>query len=598
MLKNAKTMAKDEGIPFIKEQTQLLSYFQSGYYKEAEKLSLFLLKKSPMLDLPWKIRGAILKHKGDLKKALECYKNSVLVAPNDPKNHFNLGNTFEELGLLDQAENSYNAAIDIMPNFSEAHCNLGIVKQRLSRLDEAELSFKTSLEFRPDYFEAYINLGLLLNRQKKFREAEFIFRDALDLQPSSLAVIKYLAVTLFNQERFDEAKSEYIKYLKFHPNDYSALCDLGTVLKSQKKFENSKIIFEKAIRIEPNNSEAYFRLGNVFLSKEQLDKAEAYYRKAILLNPYCVKSMINLALILNYKNKILEERKILEQILKKDELNFGLKAAVNIAIRKFLESDFSACKTYLSISSNIQNKLTTEYKNEKNYESLLTNLLKYDHKNQSAGICTSKEKIIYCIGESHTLSSHELCFTSLEKTYYCKSQLIMGCKQWHLGNDIKNRYKLKFEEIFYQIPKSSLVLLSVGEIDCRIDEGIMRVIDNSPKVKLNELILNTVKNYINYVIKLNRELNHTIIIQGVPCPNINFKNYNLARIRQHSEVIKTFNRNLKEVSKKKKLKFLDLYNLTNDGEGFSNGLWHIDTHHISQGGMLEAWHQFLLSDSI
>ena len=161
---------------------------------------------------------------------------------------------------------------------------------------------------------------------------------------------------------------------------------------------------------------------------------------------------------------------------------------------------------------------------------------------------------------------------------------------WHLGNDIKNRYKIKFEEIFYQIPKSSLILLSVGEIDCRIDEGIMRVIHNSPKVKLNELILKTVTNYINYVIKLNRELNHTIIIQGVPCPNINFKNYNLARIRQLSEVIKTFNRDLREVSKKKKLKFLDLYNLTNDGEGFSNGLWHIDTHHISQGGMLK--HQF------
>ena len=67
------------------------------------------------------------------------------------------------------------------------------------------------------------------------------------------------------------------------------------------------------------------------------------------------------------KNKILEECKILEQILKKDELNFGLKAAVNIAIGKFLESDFSACKTYLSISSNIQNKLTTDYKNEKIY---------------------------------------------------------------------------------------------------------------------------------------------------------------------------------------------------------------------------------------
>ncbi len=598
MTKKSTKMAKDEVIPFVKEQTQLLAYFQSGYYKEAEKLSFFLSKKSPMLDLPWKIRGAILKQRGDLDEALECYKNSVLIAPKDPKNHFNLGNTFEELDLLDQAENSYNIAIDIMPSFAEAHCNLGLVKERLLRLDEAELSFKKSLKLRPNYFEAYINLGLLLKRQKKFREAEIILREALILQPSSLVAIRNLGHTLFNQEKFDEAKSEYIKYLKLDPNDYLALCDLGTVLKSQKKFENSKIIFEKAISIEPNNSEAYFRLGNVLLSQEHLDMAETYYRRAISLNSNCVKSMTNLAIILNYKNKNLEEQKILEQILKKDGQNYGLKAAVNIAIDKFLYSDFSASKTYLMKSSNIKNKLTSEYKNERIYESLLTNLLKYDCKNQSAQICAKGGKIIYCIGESHTLSSHELHFSSLEENFFCKSRLIMGCKQWHLGNDKKNRYKLKFEEIFYQIPKESLVLLSVGEIDCRIDEGIMRVIDNSPKIKMSKLILKTVTNYINYVTKLNKDRNHTVIIQGVPCPNIKFEKYNLVRIKQLAEVIKIFNRILRKVSKQKKLKFLDLYHLTNDGEGFSNGLWHIDPYHISQSGMLEAWHHFLLSETI
>ena len=174
----------------------------------------------------------------------------------------------------------------------------------------------------------------------------------------------------------------------------------------------------------------------------------------------------------------------------------------------------------------------------------------------------------------------------------------MGCKQWHLGNDKQNRFKLKFEEIFRSIPRGSLILLSVGEIDCRIDEGIMRVIENSHKLKVSELIHKTVTEYINYVVKLNEEFNYTIIIQGVPCPNINFKKYNSVRIRQLAEVIKIFNEALNEVSKKRKLKFFDLYNLTNDGQGLSNGLWHIDTHHISPNGMLEAWHNFLLSETI
>ena len=41
MLKNAKTMAKDEGIPFVKEQTPTSFLFKirlPGYYKEAEEL--------------------------------------------------------------------------------------------------------------------------------------------------------------------------------------------------------------------------------------------------------------------------------------------------------------------------------------------------------------------------------------------------------------------------------------------------------------------------------------------------------------------------------------------------------------------------------
>ena len=260
-----------------------------------------------------------------------------------------------------------------------------------------------------------------------------------------------------------------------------------------------------------------------------------------------------------------------------------------------MESDFHASKAHLLLASDIQNKSTSEYKNEKIYQLYLTSLLKYYCENRSTKIRSKAEKIIYTIGESHTLSSHELRLSKLEKHYICKSLLILGCKQWHLGNDEQNRYKFKFENIFRSIPKASLVLLSVGEIDCRIDEGLIKHSENSSKVNLEELIHNTVTNYINYVTNLNKEFNHKIIIQGVPCPNIEFKKYDVASIEKLAEVIKIFNRTLNELSKQRKFNFLDLYSLTNDGEGFSNGLWHIDTHHVSPSGMLEAWDNFQLS---
>ena len=58
--------------------------------------------------------------------------------------------------------------------------------------------------------------------------------------------------------------------------------------------------------------------------------------------------------------------------------------------------------------------------------------------------------------------------------FLCEAKLIMGCKQWHLGNPNKNQYQRKFEIIFDDIPKNSHILLTIGEIDCRINDGILK----------------------------------------------------------------------------------------------------------------------------
>ena len=53
------------------------------------------------------------------------------------------------------------------------------------------------------------------------------------------------------------------------------------------------------------------------------------------------------------------------------------------------------------------------------------------------------------------------------------ARLIKGCKQWHLGNAFRNKFKNQFESIFCSLPKYSYVLLAIGENDCRLDSGII-----------------------------------------------------------------------------------------------------------------------------
>ena len=42
---------------------------------------------------------------------------------------------------------------------------------------------------------------------------------------------------------------------------------------------------------------------------------------------------------------------------------------------------------------------------------------------------------------------------------------------------------------------------------------------------------------------------------------------------------------------------VDIYELTNRGDGISNEVWHIDDFHISPDGILEAWKNFNIEKS-
>ena len=96
---------------------------------------------------------------------------------------------------------------------------------------------------------------------------------------------------------------------------------------------------------------------------------------------------------------------------------------------------------------------------------------------------------------------------------------------------------------------------------------------------------------MNYIEQCNKNCNHIIYLQGVPSPMISHNFFNNEEIIKQIEVIKYFNKELK-IQSKKRFWFLDIYKLTNRGDGISNEVWHIDDFHISPDGILEAWKNF------
>jgi tetratricopeptide (TPR) repeat protein len=579
--------------PSQEQLSILLEHYQSGRFNDAESLALSITQEFPKHQFGWKVLGALLKQTGRLSESLVANQKSIQLASYDPEAFSNLGIVLKELGRLDEAEASYAQAIALKPNYPEAHFNLGNTLEGFDRLDEAEASYAQAIALKPDYAEAFSNLGNVLKELGRLDEAEASYAQAIALKPNYAVTHNNLGIVLKELGRLDEALISLRCAITLNPNNAEANYNLGNTLKELGKLDEAEASYKQAIILKPNYSMAYLNLGSTLKDLGRLDEAETVLRQAIAIKPNDPSAIHNLSTVQSYMNNLEEEIDSLQNILQIDFDDYGLRAGVNLAICNFLKDDFADSKKFLLDASQIEDKISLKFENEKVYQRYLLNILSW-HEEKYFNVSNQKtDRNLYVIGESHSLVSHQLHIQSSGSNVLCRAKLIKGCKQWHLGNSFKNQYKNKFETIFSSLPKFSEVLLTIGEIDCRLDSGIIKHKNKFPEIKLEEIILTTVENYLTYIVKNNSDCQHNIIIQGVPCPNINKENFPEKDVSKLIEVISIFNFELQTKSKEKGFRFLDVHKLTDRGDGFSNDLWHIDRTHLSPDGFLEAWSRYL-----
>ena len=612
--------------PSVKHLRNLLGLYQNQQYDEAETLAVSITQQFPRHEFGWKILGALLGQKGKKLEALDVNQRVIELAPKDAEAHNNLGITFKELDRLEDAKASYTQAIALKSDYVEAHYNLGNTLQKLCRSKEAEASYKRVIAMRPKFVEAYSNLGVTLKDLGKLEESEANHRKVIALNPGLAKAHNNLGSTLQGLGRLDEAEASHRRAIAIKPEYAEAYSNLGVTLKDLGRLEEAEVSYKqaivikpeyaeahsylgnalldlgrleeaevshrRAIAIKPEYSEAHSNLGNTLLSLGRLEEAEVSYKQAIALKSNFVEAMLSLSLVLDFMNKLDVIISVLKNVLRVDADNVGLRAGVRLAVYRFLDGNFLESRKDLQAASKILEKSAPKFVNEKVYYSFLLQLLDWHQNKYFEAGKRKSDQTLYVIGESHSLVSHQLHIQISDCDFFCKSLLIMGCKQWHLGNPNKNRYKVKFESIFCSLPKSSQVLLAIGEIDCRLNSGIIQNKNKHPDKDINEIINSTVENYLDYIVRLNLLSRHDIRIQGVSCPNIDTKNIPKGRVVELVEVIRTFNLELKRKSKEKGFGFLDLHKLTDRGDGMSNAIWHIDDFHISPDGMLQAWHRY------
>ena len=170
--------------------------------------------------------GSAYYAKEDLPSAIEAFRKTIEIKPNDYRGHYNLAESLYLSGDYRNSETEYRRVIALVPEgivSIEARFFLGLALHKQGRADEAMVQYRTAIERAGGkYAEAHYNLGTALLERKAYDEAEREFRATIEQDKTFKEAYFNLAVVLENQRRIPEAIEQYEKYLGLTPDSSDA----------------------------------------------------------------------------------------------------------------------------------------------------------------------------------------------------------------------------------------------------------------------------------------------------------------------------------------------------------------------------------------
>jgi len=515
------------------------------------------------------------------KKWIESRKplnEAIQIAPNDPELYCNLGVSYRMMGEYEEAINQFKKTISLKPNYELALLNLTNSLFHVGKYEEALDCSKKILVHNRHNVSALFNLGLAYEKLNKLDQAKIYFTKVIELSPKYFAAFSNLAMISVRKKQYDDALNYSKNALLTEGCDAIIFCNHGVVLEKLGLLEEAEKYFLRAIECDAKYYQAYNNLGKLQIERGRFREAYKNLQIAQSLDPLSAEYSLNLGFLNIYFGDINGALSAFKDVIQSKSQNYSFDALVYEAVLHFIKLDFKSSLKNLKRANEYVDKLTSDHKNTIAYKKYLENLI--ENKNKSLSDNFSEKRVIHVVGDSHTLGFHGEILDIKSEKMICNARWILGCKQWFLGNDNYNKYKYRFESILEDIPSPSIIVLSIGEIDCRLNEGILTAWKKHGDVSLIEFSKNTVDSYMKYLNGVFKNTSHTLVVVGIPAPNNSFNEVDGKVKQEFIDFINLYNALLKEQSAKNNYLFLDIYAATVNLGGVASGRIHLDEYHL------------------
>jgi len=549
---------------------------------EAEGLYRQVLEIDPNHVDALHMLGVLAYQAGKPESAVDLIGRAIALHGENASFHNNIGEALRYLGRLDEAVAHFTKAAELDPGAAEGHMNLGNALKQQGHLQQAIERYRRALELKPDYAEAHLNLGVALMEQGKEAEAVDHYRHALSVNPRFPEALMNLAIVLQHRGEFEEAVAHYRRALELRPNYAVAHFNLGNALLERGNLSEALARYQHALAITASAAPPTRALTPIESVRQAVNRARALY-------PSEEPCFMNLVRANCWRTPAQDWRMLcaaaLEQAKLSEPARFEL--LVRTGISQWIGDDRTALAETLRIagetSAAIGSTRSREIKNSRAYANFLANLSRHA---ETAGSDASSAGApeVAVVGDSHALSFHGIGIDLAGTPHRAAAHLVMGCKAWHLASPEPNLYKWRFSAILDATPENSPVICCFGEIDCRLDEGILPYYRRTGG-DLERLISDEASRYVAYVAVAATPRRLKPILVGVPAPHIDAVAAELLDTTADDksllvDIVKMFNMCLRRAAEQHGFRMVDVFAVSAGPDGKASGEQHVDPYHL------------------
>lgn len=255
-------------------------YYLMGKYKAALKVFEQAMIYSPDDWEIWYNRGICNLALGDQDEAEECFTSSNAIEKHDDTFR-RLGELYKQQKNWNEAIETYKESIDISPDNTELSTDLGLLYLRIGETNRALLQLGKSISSEPRNVRTILAAGSVFQNNSEFDTALQKYRVAAPQIPDSARLWNNIGVAFYSKRKFVSAVVCLKRALYLSPLEWTIAFNLGLVHLQKKQYSSSFHYLSASISLKPDYSRSYMYLAIALSHLGDNKNAVKSYQKAL-----------------------------------------------------------------------------------------------------------------------------------------------------------------------------------------------------------------------------------------------------------------------------------------------------------------------------